>query len=312
MAKINRRDKGTSGLFKLIDNFEPFLLSRKTQNCSQQTIQFYRNKLPKVIEWFATNGIETPTEITPDLIRLFLDDIRNSGHNKGGTHIFFRILKAFLRWIWDEYDLTSRNPIEKIRCETPRSDPIPGITIEEVGRMIEACKLNKFPERDRAIIAVLTDTGIRRSELMALTFRDVDAATGRIVIQHGKGDKFHVVFCGKEARKYLRQYLSCLSDMHPNEPLWVTLCGDPITTNGVLSMFRRTMKNAHLDHEYSFHAFRRCFAIECVRNGDDIGTVSRKLNHSNVEVTKRYLAFTEEDDRNFALRSSPMDNRKKR
>ena len=68
MAKINRHDKGASELFNLVDNLEPFYYQEKNQDCSQQTIQFYPNKLQKMIEWFPVNGIETSTEITPDLI----------------------------------------------------------------------------------------------------------------------------------------------------------------------------------------------------------------------------------------------------
>ena len=312
MAKIIRNDKGTTNVPKISECVEAFILSRRTQNCTFQTIRFYQKKLPQIVAWLEAENITRFEEISPTDIRIYLDQLRESGHNKGGTHIFYRVLKAYLRWVWDEYDLTIRNPIDKIRCETPRSEPIPGITIEEVNQMIEVCRLNKFPERDRAMIAILTDTGIRRSELMNLTISDVDCKSGRIVVRHGKGDKFHVVFCGKEARKYLRQYLSCLADTRPNDPLWLTFSGDPLSTDGALSVLRRTMKNANLGREYSFHAFRRCFAIECVRNGDDLGSVSRKLNHSSLEVTKRYLAFTEDDDRAFALRASPMDNRRKR
>lgn len=312
MAKIISRDNVPFQAAKISDLIEPFLLSRKTQNCSTNTIGYYKRKLPVVFRWFENHHIFTFDQITSESIRQMLSDASDSGHNKGGTHIFYRTLKTYLRWVWDEYDYTWRNPMEKVKCEAPRPVPIPGITIEEVDKLMDACKWNKFPERDRAMIAVLTDTGIRRNELMSLTMKDVDVDEGKITIRHAKGDKLQIVYCGRETRKLLRKYLSRLCDIQKNDPFWLTLDSDKLSADGALSMLRRTQKNAGLKKEYSFHAFRRCFALECIRNGDDIWLVSRKLNHTSVEVTKRYLAFTPDDDRASATRASPMDNRKRR
>lgn len=315
MAKIIRRDLRSIAVqnhLRIDNTADAFLQSRSASNYSRSTVRFYHDKVPVIVAWFKSQQIETWDEITAQSIRNFLEDLREAGHNQGGVFLYFRVVRTLMNWVWDEYDVESRNPISKVKCQDRRPEPLPGITIAEVGQMMDQCKFNKFPERDRAMIAVLVDTGIRRSELMALTMKDIDLNRNQLTIRHGKGDKFRQVFIGKECKKLLRKYLACLDDVRLSDPLWLTNEGDPLTTCGARSILRRIQQAAGFDRIHDFHDFRRCFAIERKRNGDDDITISRALGHSSLEVTKRYLAFTEDDDRAFALRASPMDNRRKR
>ena len=309
MAVVRFRDKETHEMSKVIRIDEPynnFLQSRKTTGSSKETVALYIKILNKSFPWFHENGCDTIGALNPEIIRSFLDYLSQS-HNKGGCHMYYRVLRAYLNFVWDEYDIEVRNPMQKVKFSAPRPQPLEGISIDDVKEMLKACKNNQFPTRDKAIISVLVDTGIRRSELMALQFRDIDFDTGRIVVRHGKGDKFRIVYAGKECRKALRKYKSCLDDIKETDPLWLTCEGEPITEHGVLSMLRRTEKNAGLQKLHCFHDFRRCCAIERLRNGDDIFTISRLLGHEDVQTTKRYLYITDKDEQAFITRSSPLD-----
>lgn len=310
MAKVKFRDKVPREIPRVIRIDEPyhsFIQSRKTAGASQNTIDLYTKHLNAMFPWFIEHGYDTIGSLDSDGIRAYLEYLSGKGHNKGGVHLKYRILRTYLYFIWDEYDLNTRNPITKVSFSPPRPKPLEGISMDEVKRMLAACQNNQFPARDRAIISVLVDTGLRRSELMDLNFEDVNIDTGRIVVRHGKGDKFRVVYAGKTCRKALRKYLNCLDDIRPGDKLWVTDDGTPITANGVLSMLRRTEKNAGIEKLHCFHDFRRCCAIERLRNGEDIFTISRLLGHADIETTKRYLFITDKDEREFSLRTSPLD-----
>lgn len=276
------------------------------------TIRYYRNMLGSILDYLKSIEIDTVDQITTEVIRNYLLHLETKGHNPGGVHGYFRVLRAFMRWLWDDYDIPTRNPIDKIKCKNRPPTPIEGITMDEVQSCMEACNQTRFPERAKAMIAVLVDTGLRRAELLGLTFDDVRISDGRITVRNGKGGKFRIVYCGKECRKHLRRYIACLEDVKPGDPFWLTLNGEPLGLDGAREVIRRVQRQAGLSKIHDFHDFRRCFAIERKRNGDDDITISRALGHSSLEVTKRYLAFTNDDDRELALRSSPMDNRKKR
>ncbi len=161
------------------------------------------------------------------------------------------------------------------------------------------------------MIYLFVDTGLRRAELCDLRFRDVDLNTGAITVEHGKGDKFRVVFCGNECRKMLRKYAACVEDARPDDFFFLTDEGSPLTTDGIVSILRRLEKRAGFPAYKGFHGLRRCFALERKRNGDDIFTIQRALGHSSPTVTQRYIALTDEDDAAAALRSSPMDRHRR-
>lgn len=311
MARIKYRDKEPfeiSNVIRIDEPYNNFLQAKRTASASPNTLKLYSKHLNMIFPWFIEHDVDTIAKITPESIRGFLDYLMDKGHNKGGVHISYRILKTYLNFIWDEYDLLTRNPITKVSLPRPKPKPLEGISIEEVEAMLKACKNNQFPARDRAIISVLADTGLRRSELMGLKFQDVNADSGRIVIKHGKGDKFRIVYAGKECRKALRKYINCLEDIKPTDSFWLTDEGDPISADGVLSMLRRTQASAGIEKTHCFHDFRRCCAITRLRLGEDIFTISRLLGHSDIETTKRYLFITDKDEQEFSVRTSPLDH----
>src|SRR5690606_37189886 len=68
-------------------------------------------------------------------------------------------------------------------------------------------------KRNRALLAVLFYTGVRRNELVNLTWQDIDLQNGLITIQHGKGDKSRTIpFAGNKAIKYLSEWRDVLPD----------------------------------------------------------------------------------------------------
>ncbi len=73
MARIIRNNKGTLNVPKISECVEAFILSRRTQNCSFQTIKFYKKKLPQIVTWFEDEGITEFEDISPTDIRVYLN-----------------------------------------------------------------------------------------------------------------------------------------------------------------------------------------------------------------------------------------------
>ena len=83
-------------------------------------------------------------------------------------------------------------------------DPAP---IADIQAILEACKGNMMRDiRDKAIILLLFDTGMRVGELMALNLADIDLIEGSVKIRHPKNHKSRVVYFGRQTRRALRAW----------------------------------------------------------------------------------------------------------
>lgn len=316
MAKIKKQGTttikvGVENSLSLIDTFKVYISALKAAGRSHRTVAVYEQSFRYYQPYFSEHGADHIGDINANMIRDLLNWLRDDGHEQGGVHMIYRNLKAFLNWIWNEYDIDVRNPIEKVSCSAREPVPIPGFTMDEIEALIKAAKAGQFPQRDVAMIYLFVDTGLRRQELCDLRFRDVDLDTGRITVECGKGGKFRYVYCGNDCRKMLRKYTAVIEDIHPDDFFFLSDEGFPLTISAIVSLLRRLEKRAGFQTYHGFHGMRRCFALERHRNGDDIYTIQRALGHSSVEVTKRYLALTSEDDFKAAVRNSPMDCRRR-
>jgi len=126
-------------------------------------------------------------------------------------HHYFVVLANFFNWVVRE-GLIGENPTAKMKVAKPKAKVIKPYTSEEISRMIAVCDCDyehnaKFlGSRNKAIILVLVDSGVRLSELIGMRLGDVNCSNGNIRVM-GKGSKERVVRIGKVAQKALWRYL---------------------------------------------------------------------------------------------------------
>ena len=114
------------------------------------------------------------------------------------------------------------------------------------------------------------------------------------------------VFIGRRTKKALREYLRKREAIKPDSPLFTSREGERLTVSALRQIIRRRCKDAGLP-EAGLHAFRRTFALESLRNGADVVSVSRMLGHKSLETTKLYLDQIRDDLKAAHSKSSPVD-----
>jgi len=213
-------------------------------------------------------------EITPNFIRQFLLWHQETGHNPGGLHAAFRVLRTFLLWYEDESEPDDwKNPIRKIRHPKVPDKPLEPADLDDVSSLLSACKGNSLLDyRDKAVIMFLLDTGVRARELLQINFEDVNLMSGEVLIRQGKGKKSRSVFLGKVSRKALRGYLKHRLDN--NSALWITNEGERLAYGGLRAILARKAKQAGVPAP-SLHSFRRAFAINMLRAGVDVFSLKK-------------------------------------
>jgi integrase/recombinase XerD len=281
-----------------------FFIVRKSRGLSKRTIAYYEEKLFRFLKYANNQGIEYLYEIQADFIRLYILHLSETCNN-GGVHAHYRVLRSFFNWYEKECD-DFNNPISKISPPKVNHQPKEGITIQNVMKMVNACTTANAA-RDKAILLTLTDTGCRASEFLSINIAELELIKGEIEILHGKGNKLRTIFLGRNCRRAMRIYLKTRNGILENSPLWVAHDECRLTYSGLREIIRRRARGASID-EPGIHDFRRCFAIEFLRNEGDIFTLQRILGHSSLEMVKRYLAIAKSDCETAHRKASPVDN----
>ncbi len=295
-------------IFILIDGtldeeLEGFILDRKSRGLSPRTIDFYIEKLSRFRKYIQPKGFIQMDDISAADIRLYLLRLSETS-NKGGVHAHYRALRSLFNW-WEKESEDFQNPIKKVSPPRVINNPREGISIDDVMKMVSACKTG-LAERDKAILLSLVDTGCRASEFLAVDIGNLDLINGEIQIFQGKGGKFRTVYLGNNCRRKVRKYLKTRKEVYPKLPLWITNDGCRLTYSGLRQIIRRRAGDAQIKAS-GIHDFRRCFAIEFLRNDGDIFTLQKILGHSSLEMVKRYLAIAKTDCEIAHRKASPVD-----
>jgi len=298
---------GVSRLDLLTDQLSAFLLSCKVDGLSPATLRNYRYQLGAFIK-FCLEANQTDAHcITAHHIRLFLQKLQET-NNPISVSDYYKAIKRFFNWLIEEGIFEGASPLQNIKLgRLPKSKRMP-FSQRDIDNLLLLCSGNRFLElRNRAIILLFLDTGLRLSELANIQLKDIDFDRETIKVM-GKGAKERVVKMGKATQKSLLRYLLMRRDNYPC--LWVTEERKPLTCDGVQVTIKKLCHRADItDTKPGPHTFRHTAAIHFLRNGGTEFTLQLLLGHSTLRMTRHYVESLGEEDMIKAHRlASPVDN----
>lgn len=283
-----------------------FILAKKAENRKPYTLRVYQLHINALDDFLSEYDITNMQDVRPDHIREFIVDLQEE-HNEGGVHSYYRSIKAFFRWYWDEYEIEKANPITRVKLSPPPVVPKPGIPMANFFELVNACK-GAYADRDRAIMNCLLDSGCRAGEFARLNIEDVDLHTGKVYLWYTKSRRSRAVAFADQARRYLRRYLKTrIGTARMTDPLFLTDDEKRFTTNGLYQLIERRANNARIPVP-GLHDFRRRCGAQMRHNGADIRTIQAYLGHSSPVVTERYLALEGDEVTENHHQYSPVDN----
>lgn len=254
-----------NGFHSIDDAAQNFLFDRKVQGFTAGTIQNYRNKLKRFMAFCDTKGISLIEEISTSTLREYLELLDRDELTVVTRHVHYAALKTFLRWFDQEEEPEGWiNPITKLKPPKVPDAPIQPISMAEVTKIIDNCPDDFRGVRDKTILLILVDTGIRASELLNLNIDDYNPIYGSLLIRHGKGNKTRTVYVGKQTRRLLKRYLSMRKDDAP--PLFISVDDRArLTYSGLRWVVINRSAEAKVKSR-GIHTFRRLFALTMLRN----------------------------------------------
>jgi site-specific recombinase XerD len=239
-------------------------------------------------------------ETTPALLREYLWDFQNG--RKAKTLRECQVaLRRFFRWLVSEGHL-DYNPTTGIKLASFRTEPQPTYTDEEVRRLLASCfTKGRSGIRDRALVLVLYDTGVREGELISMG--EVHWERRRVQVTGKTGTRN--VPLGAATIQALRGYTTTWGVS--NGTLWWGEHG-PLTESGVLQLVRRLCRRAGVEHK-GVHAFRRAAACQMKRLGAQDSDIMEICGWKSVTMLRRYTAaYAEELAQRAHDLYSPADN----
>ena len=208
----------------------------------------------------------------------------------------YRALQQFFKWLVAEDDLP--DPMAGLQPPRVTEKLVPVLTTGELTKLEQACAGRTFAQRrDTAIIAVLTATGIRLSELAGLQYdpgdprsSDIDLWQREITVR-GKGGKDRIVKIGHRATRSLDRYLRVRS-RHAQAwrpQLWLGVNSrEPLTAAGIYQMIARRGRQCGVD-VYP-HRFRHHFSHTWLDRGGPEGDLMELNGWTSPQMLRRYGA----------------------
>lgn len=286
---------------------ERYLLRHDSRQSSPSTIARYNMTFLLFDRFLAESGRSGDSRsLTNDTMMAFAVWLRNepvrptrgsTQRSIAGVHAHLRDIRAWLRFLEEERLLE-----ERVKVEFPKLPDhlFPILSDQELERVWTSRYLtgkSDLATRNRAMLGLMIDTGLRRGEVVALQLEDVDLRDHLLTVT-GKGKKQRRVPFSTSVRVLLEEWFKIRGD-EPGSVFW-------LQAQGIRMVFRSIQNELGLARFYP-HQMRHQSATMLVRNHADVATVQRILGHSDISTTLQYLSLSDEDLRNKHAAASPFE-----
>ncbi|WP_416678764.1 site-specific tyrosine recombinase XerD [Candidatus Pseudothioglobus sp. Uisw_016] len=270
----------------LIDKFIDFYWL--TTGASKNTLSAYRSDLKIFSKWLNNNSL---IDVDKKQIQDYFSYRKDSNISASTQSRMLTCLHSFYQYLSDKQNLKI-DPTEQLDYPKLEKKLPVFLNIQEVERLLEAPNSKSlFGQRDRAMLELLYSCGLRVSELINLSYHNINLKDEFIRI-HGKGNKERLLPMGEIAIDYLTKYelnsRPALLKNGQSDSYFLSNRGRAMSRQNFFYIIKDYASKAGIDKPLSPHSLRHAFATHLVQKGADLRSVQLMLGHSDISSTQLY------------------------
>lgn len=311
--------KKNPNLAGLLEAFFTDRLMRQRQ-ASPHTIASYRDTFRLLLEFMHQELKRAPSTLSLDdidapLVGTFLDHLEKTrGNSSRSRNTRLAAIRSFFRFAAFTEPEHSALIQRVLAMPSKRSDRrlVEYLTRAEVDALLAAPDLKTWHgRRDRALLLLAVQTGLRVSELVGLRGQDVVLGTGAHVRCLGKGRKERCTPLRRDAIATLTNWLR-EQECQPSDPLFPNQRGQSLSRDGVERLLAKHLAVARAAcpalgrKRVSPHVLRHTAAMDLLQHGVDRSVIALWLGHESVETTQMYLRASLEMKERALAKTAPM------
>lgn len=273
----------------VMNTFIQYLTYEK--RCSQHTLTAYTTDLNQFTNFLNQQfEIDTIVVARHRHIRSWIVHLMRQGISSRTIHRKLATLKSLYHYL-QRREIISQNPMQKVIAPKARQT-IPAFLKEtETERLFDDVVFEKgfSGMRDKCLLEVLYETGMRRSELIKLQLQDVDLSQNYIKVT-GKGNKQRLIPFGNTLLNSIQAYIEIRNQTFGglNAYLFLTNKGAKLYPKFVYNVVHRYLSMVTTIDKRSPHIMRHSFATHLLNNGADLEAIKMLLGHQSLAATQIY------------------------
>ncbi len=304
MKRLARRD--TEKVHRLLDAYLDLL--RVERGLARNTLEAYSRDLTEYLQWVESTLERPLRDVRDGDLRFYFLGKKQEGMSARSIRRKASSLRGLHRFLQKEgymkEDPTALLDLPRLGTPLPRD-----LTLVEVDRLLaQPDPAEPLGLRNQAMLELLYATGLRVSELLALTLKDLNLEVG-YVVAYGKGRKERLVPVGEVALETLKEYLARvrpgLAKSKRVSHVFLNRSGRPLSRQGFWKILHRYALQAGISSPVTPHVLRHSFATHLLERGADLRSVQIMLGHASISTTQIYTHLNKEKLKQIYQRHHP-------
>lgn len=298
-------------MLEIRESILEFLFDCEANGLSPETVKNYGFNIRKFGTFLFDKDIETVDQIEQKHLKQFVVNQRQKGFAESYINTQIGIMKVYFKYLYKEGYIEKLLDTKKIK---KKKKVIETFSDNEIRKILNACQSRTYIDlRDKAVIYMLIDTGLRNGEVCRL--KESDIKQNNVLLIRGKGNKERYVPFSPQLKKVLMKYERAkkayfLDRKMVPEYYFVSRYGQQLTRFIIQDICKKIGRRAGVTETKSFpHNYRHAYSVQMLKNGLDLYSLSRTLGHADITTTSIYTnSIKDEEVQELALKSSPLMN----